>query len=160
MSGTATTTATKGGTAAGAILSITSGAELVPILQLKTFNLPAAKWKYDTVTNSSSPTVAGGQVIEESVPTSVDPGEASFSGVFLPSDPGQLAVATAFASGAAVPFTLQLKPIAGQVTTGNLYSFTAYVQSMPVPDGLDAEKVALVKINLKLNTIMTVTPGA
>lgn len=157
---TVTATATQGGTAAGAILSIKSGGAFVPILQIKTYNLPEATWGYDDVTNSSSPTVAGGQVVKEYLPTSVDPKEATFSGIFKPSDPGQLAVADAFASGAAVAFTLQLKPIAGQATTGNLYSFTAYVQSMPVPDGLDAEKAAMIKINLKLNTIMTVTPGA
>jgi hypothetical protein len=137
-----------------------SGATLVPIMQIKTYNLPEAKWKYDTVTNANSPAVgAGNQVLDESLPISVDPGESAFSGVFLPSDPGQLAVAESFATGTATQFTLQLKPIGGQTTTGNLYSWNAFVQTLPMPDGLDAEKIALIKISLKHTTLLTVTQG-
>jgi hypothetical protein len=154
-------TTSKGGTSAGAVLSIMVGATLTPILQIKEYDLPEAKWKYDTITNSNSPTIGvGNQVLDENAPTVVDPGEASFSGIWLPSDAGQQAVAASFATGTAVEFTLQLKPIAGQTTTGNLYTWMAFVQALPMPSGLSVDKVAQVKISLKMASLIAVTVGS
>jgi hypothetical protein len=152
---------TKGGTGAGAVLSIGSGGAgetFTPILQIKTFQLPEAKWAYDDVTNAGSPSVGPG-VLKENLPATVDCGEGNFGGTWLPSDPGQLAVSTAFSTGVPTDFKLQLKPIAGQLVTGNLYTFSGYVQTNPVPD-IQADKTATIKLSIKLTTLISVTPGA
>jgi hypothetical protein len=152
---------TKGGTGAGAVLSIGSGGSaetFTSILQVKTFQLPEAKWAYDDVTNTGSPAVGPG-VLKENLPATVDPGEASFGGAWLPSDPGQLAVFASFSTGTPADFKLQLKPIGGQTTTGNLYTFSGYVQALPVPD-IQADKVATIKFSIKLTTLITVTAGS
>jgi hypothetical protein len=55
---------------------------------------------------------------------------------------------------------VQLQPIAGQSTSGNVYEFNAYVSDNPVPSNISAEKAVTVKITLKLDSIMTVLVGS
>lgn len=156
----ATATGTKGGTGAGAVLSVAPGgsAEFVPVLQIKTFQLPEGKWKYDAVTNADSPAVGPG-VLEENLPATVDAGDASFGGTFLPGDPGAAAMSAAFATQEVKDFKLQLKPIGSQTATGNCYTFSGRVQTNPVPD-IQADKSATIKYSIKCTTLITVTQGA
>ena len=79
-------------------------------------------------------------------------------GVFLPADAGQLALAAAFATGALADFKLQLPIGPAQTTTGNLYAFSGYVQDFPSPD-VQFDKTVTFKVTVKLNTVLTVTPG-
>jgi hypothetical protein len=131
----------------------------VAVLQLKEFTVPEQSWSYDDITNTSSPAVGVG-VLKESLATLVDPGEFSATGIFLPSDPGLIALQTAFQTGLANAFQIQLKPIGGQSTTGNIYAFNAYVAKNPVPSNVDAGKAVTVKISLKLDSVMTVLAGS
>lgn len=131
----------------------------IAILQLKDLTIPEQKFSYDDITNFQSPAVGIGTQ-KESVPTVVDPGEMSCTGVFLPSDPGLLALQTAFNTGLANSFQIQLPPIAGQSTTGNIYAFTAFVSSNPVPTNITPDKAQTVKISLKLNSMITILQGS
>jgi hypothetical protein len=154
---------TKAATGKGTVLSIGTpggGETFVAILQVKTFKLSGQKTTYEDVTNMGSPTL-GAATIKESLPTLIDPGELVFSGIFLPSDPGQLACAAAFGTGVLQDFKLQLpvNTAAGQSTTGNLYAFSGFVQELPIPD-LQYDKVQTLSISIKLNTAVTITTGA
>jgi hypothetical protein len=131
----------------------------IAILQLKEFTVPEQAWSFDDITNTGSPAVGVG-VLKESLATTVDPGEFSATGIFLPSDPGIIALQTAFGTGLANSFQLQLKPISGQSTSGNVYAFNAYVSKNPVPSNIDATKAITVKISLKLDSVMTVLTGS
>jgi hypothetical protein len=131
----------------------------IAVLQMKDFTMPSQKWAFDDITNTSSPTVGVG-VLKESLATLVDPGEFSCTGIFLPSDDGLIALQTAFSTGIANQFQVQLQPLGGQSTTGNIYEFNAYVQENPVPSNISAEKAVTVKISLKLDSIMTVAVGS
>jgi hypothetical protein len=131
----------------------------IAILQMKDFTMPSQKWSYDDVTNTSSPAVGVG-VLKESLATLVDPGEFSCTGVFLPSDPGLLALQTAFTTGLANAFQVQLQPLGGQSTSGNVYAFNAYVQENPIPSNISAEKAVTIKISLKLDSVITTKAGA
>jgi hypothetical protein len=131
----------------------------IAILQIKDFTMPDMKWSYDDITNTSSPTIGVG-VLKESLATVVDPGEFSATGVFLPSDPGLNALQTAFNTGIANQFQIQLQPLGGQSANGNVFAFNAYVQSYPIPSGIDVTKAVSVKISLKLDSIITVAAGA
>ncbi len=130
----------------------------IAILQLKEFSIPEQTWKYDSVTNTGSPTIGVG-VMEESLATTVDPGTFTATGVFLPSDLGTQALQTAFATGIANSFQVSLKPIAGQSVTGNTYAFTGFVSKNPVPTNIDASKAATIKVEIKLDSLMTVATG-
>jgi hypothetical protein len=154
---------TKAATGKGTVLSIGTpgtGETFTSILQVKTFKLSGQKWTYEDITNMGSPSLGVG-TLKESLPTLVDAGELALSGIFLPSDPGQLAAAAAFGTGLLMDFKLQL-PInaaAGQVATGNLYAFSGFVQEQPIPD-LQYDKVQSIAISIKLNTPVVTTPGA
>jgi hypothetical protein len=152
---------TKASTGRGTVLSIGSGGTgetYLPILQVKTWQPSGQQWKFDDVTNGNSP-VAGAGVLEEAIPATLSAGTWAIGGVFLPTDPGQLALATAFANGTLADFQLQLPASAAQPTKGNLYAFSAYVQDMPLPD-LQFDKAQTFKCTLKINTLITVTAGS
>ena len=131
----------------------------IAILQMKSFTMPSQKYSFDDVTNTNSPAI-GVSVVKESIITVLDPGEASFEGVFVPSDPGIVALQSAFATGIAQQFQVQLPPISGQSTVGNVYEFNAWVSENPIPTNISPEKAVLVKITLKLNSLMTVAVGS
>ena len=121
--------------------------------------MPSQKWSYDDITNTSSPAVGVG-VLKESLATLVDPGEFTCTGVFLPSDPGLAALQSAWASGIAQQFQVQLSPIAGQSTVGNTYEWSAYVTENPLPSNISAEKAVTIKVSLKLDSVITVAVGS
>ena len=137
----------KAGTGSGALLYISS-------------TMPSPKLTFDDITNTSSPSQVTGTVNKEFVPTVLDPGEFSVTGIFLPSDPGLAAVQTAFYSGLANAFQVVLPEIAGQTTRGNVYQFNAYVQSLPQPTNVSAEKALTVKIDLKIVGLVTTATGS
>lgn len=141
-------------------LSPTASPTGIAILQIKSHTIPSQKLSFATVTNTSSPSDVAGTVTNEFLPTVLDPGEYMATGIFLPSDPGYQAIQTAFLSGLPNQFQIQMKPIAGQTTTGNVYEFNAYVQEMPIPTDLSAEKDVEVKFSLKLTTVITVLVGS
>jgi hypothetical protein len=177
-------TITKAGTGYGAVLAISSTAATlatpapapsatptkytlapastptgIAILQLKTFSMPQQKWAFDDVTNVSSPTIGVGTA-KESLLTLLDLGEFSAEGIFLPSDPGLVAVQTAFESGLPNQFQIQLGLLPGQSTSGNVYEFNAWVSSNPIPTNVSVDKAIAWKMDLKLATIMTITLGS
>lgn len=155
--------ASKGMTGRGTILSIGiagSPETFTPVLQLRTFQPSGQSAKYEDLTNADSPTNANGNVVvEETLPTTISPGTYAFGGVFLPSDPGQLALLTAFETQALTDFKLQLLKGPGQAATGNLYAFSGYVQDMPLPD-VDYSKIATFKVTIKITGVIARTPGA
>lgn len=145
-------------TSRGTTLSIGSGTP-VTIMQVKQFSFSGVAAKYEDATNLNSPSV-GAAVLEEAIPGTVSPGTATISGQFLPTDAGQTALLTAYDAQTLASFSLQLPKAPGQTTTGNLFAFSAYVQDMPLPDTLDVGKPITFKVTLKLNSIITITPGS
>jgi hypothetical protein len=131
----------------------------ITILQMKSFTMPSQKVAFDDITNTNWPFV-GVLTQKESIATTVDPGEMSITGIFVPSDPGLIALQTAFSSGLEQAFQVQLKPIAGQSTTGNVYSFLAFISENPVPSDVTPDKAVTIKISLKLNSMLTVIEGS
>jgi hypothetical protein len=141
-------------------VSPTSSPTGIAILQMKEFSLPSQKLSFDSITNTNSPSSVAGTVTNEYIPTVLDGGEFSVTGIFLPSDPGLSAIQTAFYSGLANQFQIQLQPIAGQATTGNIYEFNAWVQELPAPVSVSPDKALTVKLSLKLQGVMTVKTGS
>jgi hypothetical protein len=153
--------ATKGYTGKGTVLSVGSGGTsetFLPVLQVKTFQFSGQTWKFDDISNAGSP-VAGAGVLEEALPSTMSGGSLAVSGVFLPTDPGQTALATAFNSGTLTDFKLQLPLAPGQTSTGNLYAFSGFVQEFPLPD-IQFDKALTIKATIKINTVITVTVGS
>ena len=135
----------------------------IAVLQIIEHTIPELKLGFDELTNTSSPSNVAGTVTKETVATSLDPGEYTAMGVFLPSDPGLAAIQTAFLSGLPNQFQIQMPASAawGYTTAGPVYDFNAYVASLPVPTGsITADKKIQVKITLKLTTWMTVKAGS
>src|SRR5882762_5252731 len=127
--------ASAGFTGKGTVLSIGSGGTsetFTPILQMKTFQFSGQTIKFDDITNVNSP-VQANAAFEEAIPALVSGGQFTTSGVFLPSDPGQIAMSAAF-NGVLTDFKVQLPKGPGQTTAGNLYAFTGYVMDEPLPD--------------------------
>ena len=154
--------ATKAVTGRGTIFSIQTAAgtppTVVPVLNMKTYAFSGQSVKFDDVTNLNS-SADGGIIVDESIPATEDPGTFTASGIWIPSDPGQEAIAAAWESHALTVFTVQA-PIAGaQTTTGNLYTFSGYLQDNPLPD-LDYSKAVTIKFTIKLNTAVATTVGS
>jgi hypothetical protein len=152
---------TKGTTGKGTVLSIvTTGTTptTTPILNMRTYSFSGQSVKFDDITNLSSST-QGTVIVEESLPATMDPGTLTASGIWIPSDPGYEAIVAGFTANTLLNFTLQM-PIAGtQTTTGNLYSFTGYIQDNPLPDA-DYSKAITIKITIKLNSAIVPTAGS
>ena len=153
--------ATKSVQGAQTILSIGSGGTnetFTAILQLKTYQFSGQQWKYDDVTNAGSPAQGPG-VFEEPLPVTMSGGTLAVSGVFLPSDPGQTALAAGFNGGTLIDFKLQLPKAPGQTTAGNMYAFSAYVQEFPLPD-IQFDRAMTIKASLKIASPIVLTPGS
>lgn len=151
--------ATKAFTGRGTELLV--GNANVSVMQIKSVQWTAPKWTFDDITNWNSPEVGAG-VIRESVPTVLEPGEFTGQGIYLPSDTGRTALTDAFANAAITTFQVQL-PIdtaGGQANVGDLYSFTGYVEDQPLPDGIMVDKAVTYKLTVKINSVITYTPGS
>jgi hypothetical protein len=151
--------ASKGYIGKGTVVSVGvgSGPETwTPIAQLKTAQFGGQKMNFEDVTNLDSAAV-GATVLKEQMPTTADAGTIALGGIFLPSDAGQLALATAY-NGALTDFKVQLPKGPGQSTTGNLYAFSGYVSEQVIPD-IQFDKVLTFKATVTLTTPITITPG-
>lgn len=151
--------ATKATTGKSAILAIGSGESPTPVLQVKTWSFSGQQAKYDDTTNAGSP-AQGAAVMEEAIPSTVSPGQLTVSGVFLPTDPGQESLASAFLSQALTSFTFTFPLFPGQTTTGNSYAFSGYVQDMPNAVDVDYSKAINFKTTIKIQGPITVTAGS
>lgn len=137
----------------------TSSPTGIAVLQLKDFSVPSQKLALDDVTNTSSP-ASGTFVVMERIVTILDPGEFSATGIFLPSDPGLVALQTAFATGIANSYQVQLPLLPGQATSGNIYEFTGILTVNPIPANISADKAITIKITITLTSLMTVLTGS
>ena len=99
-------------------------------------------------------------MLEENIPTTLDPGEASFTGIMNPADPGFQAVQAAFVSQLPQSWQIQLPPISGQSVSGNVYEFVGWVSSNPLPMSVDASKAITFKLDIKLCSFVTVLTGS
>lgn len=155
-----TTTYSKGYTGRGTVLSmgVSPATTFTPVAQVKTFQLNGQKWTFDDITNANSPAVGPG-LQKESIPSEVDPGELAIGGVYLPSDPGQEMLTAAFNAGVLYDFKLQLPLGPGQATAGNLIAFSGYLEDPGMPD-VQFDKALTFKATVKLQTMLTVTPGS
>ena len=153
--------ATKGVTGRGTVFSIGvagSPETFTPIMNMRTYSFSGNTVKFDDISNLNS-SVNGGVIVEESIPASEDPGTFTASGIWIPSDAGQTALAAAWGTHGLTDFKVQF-PIAGaQTTTGNLYTFSGFLQDNPLPDA-DYSKAITIKFAIKLNTAITPTVGS
>jgi len=147
-----------GFTGKGTTLSMGPAAVYTAVGQIKTIQFNGQKWSFDDVTNLNSPVVGVG-VLEEALPAKMSPGELAVGGIFLPADPGQEALNTAFQAGTLENFKVQLPMGPGQTTAGNLYAFSGYIQEFPAPD-VQFDKIVNFKVTIKLATVITLTPGS
>lgn len=133
-------------------ISMDGGTTYTPVKQLKTCSFTGAKSDFEDVTNMDSPGAT-----REFAPTLLDSGEAQIQGVFLDTDPGQLAFNAAYAAQTLLTCKLQMAPRAGQ-TVGYLRTFSGYVSE---GNNLDAQfdKSSTFSGTIKISGPITVTAG-
>lgn len=147
--------ASKGYSGAGTVLSIggvtgaSSTETFTSVMQIKTPNFSGAEATYDKITNLSSPQ-SGKVVFDEFLPVTATSGTLELEGIYLPTDSGQAAVQAAFATQDAYDFKLTLPIGPGQSTSGNVYSFSAYVKSPLLPI-ISVDKAMTFKTTLQIN---------
>jgi hypothetical protein len=137
----------------GSVFSISSdGTTFTPVKQQKTVNFSGSKSDLEDITNMDSPAAT-----REWAPTLLDSGQCAIQGVFLDSDPGQLAVNAAYQAQTLLQCKLQMAPGVGQ-STGFLRTFSAYVTE---GGNLDAQfdKSTTFSATFKLTGAWTDTPG-
>jgi hypothetical protein len=147
------------GTAYFLVATVSGSVQGIPILQLKSPTFPKQVLSYDDITTTSSPQI-GAVTVKENLATMMDLGEFTAEGVFLPSDPGLLAIQAAFMLSVPAQFQVWLQQLPGQSTSGNVYCFNAYIGTNPLPSGVTPEKAILWTVSLKLTSIVTVTVGS
>lgn len=131
----------------------------VTIIDMQSLTIPEMKWSFDNVTNLNSP-AAGVGVIQENLPTTVDLGELTATGVYIPGDPGLGLMQQAFNSGVAQNFQIQLPPLGNQSNVGNVIAFTGFVSSLPYPSEVSFDKTPKVKVTIKLASLFTNVAGS
>jgi hypothetical protein len=146
----------KSGIGKGSILSIGNGGTgetFTKVAEVKSIKPSGYKMgTYDSTNLDSTNSEVGSTII--------DYGEYDVEGNFLPLDPGQGALATAFAAGGSHDFTLQLPKLGGQTTSGNLIAFTGVITEY-TPFGEIAETKGVdFSAKIKINVPPTVTPGS
>jgi len=137
---------------AGRGSTVSIGATPTMIGELKNSPVTRGKWKFEDTTNfesaSDSETLA---VIREN-------GSVSLEGNRVSSDAGQVLAETAYQSGAIQAFVVQLPKTTGQVTNGDKYTFSAFVESSEFT--VDVEKAISFKIGLKISGPCILVVGA
>jgi len=118
---------------AGSTFSISTdgGTTYTPINQMKTVSFSGEKTAFDDITNMSSP-----NAFNEKVPTTIDSGTCSLSGVFDPHDAGQTALQAARIARTLCSCKLVLTTMTGD-TTGFTRVFNAYVDAAPLSASFD-----------------------
>lgn len=97
-----------------------------------------------------------------------DYGELSIEGYYESADPGQAALAAAFAVldnstyGGDFPFEVQLPPLlsGGQTTTGDLIKFNGPVTEFQSFQSVEADRALMFKATIKVNSAPVVTLGS
>lgn len=128
------------------------GASPVVIGEVKDVPLNRGKWDLVDVTNFQS-----GSDTEQLV-TMRKAGSVTLKGNRVSSDSGQAAVETAYQSGALTPFTLTLPKTAAQSSSGDVYTFSAFVVGSDFTD-TTAQAVEF-SIELQISGACTLTLGS
>lgn len=134
----------------GSTLAI--GATPTPIGELSDVPMNRGKWNTADVTNFES----GSDT--EFITTIRESGTVTLKGNRVSSDAGQLAVETAYQTGAIAAFTLTLPKTATQTTTGDTYTFKALVTGSDFTVST-TQKIDFT-IDLKVSGPVTLTVGS
>ena len=140
----------------GSVLSINTGTPTVPVWtpigEVKTSQNSGAGWKTADVTNFSS----GSN--QEFITTIRDNGAFKLSCNYVSTDTGQSALYAAYESVELTMFQLQLPLQGGQTTKGNLYGFTALVETYDFD--VEVEKEIGLTVSVKISGPLTLTLGS
>lgn len=134
----------------GSVLSI--GATPTLIGEVKEVPLNRGKWDLVDVTNFES-----GSDSEQLV-TIRKPGTVSFKGNRVSSDAGQVLVESAYQSGALTAFVLTLPKTAAQTSSGDKYTFNAFVVGSDFTDAVT--QAVEFSIELQISGPCTLTVGS
>ena len=120
--------------------------------EIKTSGITGAQWSTVDTTNFQS------GADQEFLTTIRNNGSVRIAGNRVSSDAGQVAVEAAFASGSKYDWKLQLPLAQGQTTTGDLYTFSALVESRE----FDVQTTSEISwtVNLKVSGPVTLTTGS
>jgi hypothetical protein len=138
---------TKSQTGKGTILS----QALLVVGEVTSIALSGRKQNFEDATNMQS-------TFEEVISTIPSPGEWDVELNRVSLDPGQAAMEAAITSGNLLPFTVTFPKAPGQITTGDVYAFNAYVESFDFKAAPKTKVSATLK--LKVTNSITFTPGA
>jgi predicted secreted protein len=152
VSGTITLSANATATATGVTLTINAPV-YTAISELKTFSFSGAKNDTEDVTNSDSAGRA-----HEFIATLLSSGDVSISGNYVAGDAGQAALRAAFATGAILPYKIQLPVAPGQTTVGDLFTFTALVEENATD--LQYDKAVSFNGKCKISGVITYSIGS
>jgi hypothetical protein len=123
------------------------------INELDKASFTGGKWGTADSTNFNS------GVNDEFLTTIRDNGSVSLSGNLVDQDPGQVALAAAYANGLKYDFKVQLLPGPVETTTGTLYSFSALVESFfDIP--VTTKDIIKFTSSLKISGPITETVGS
>lgn len=133
-------------------ISVDSGTTFTQIMQTK--NIQYSGQKKDFVDTTTTTSLGG---YKTSQGTLKDPGSLTFDMVFLPLDPGQVALAAAYDANTVLTVKHVYKTQPG-FTAGPINTFIAEVEQCPLP-GSDETKVAVMSVSLKISGPITTTPA-
>lgn len=137
----------------GVFLSADGGTTYMQVMATNKMAYTGQKRNFVDVTNSTSP-----GAVEEFQGTTQSPGNFTFEIVFLPNDPGQLALGAAYDNNTPLKIAHVYKAPAGY-STGPIRSFTAIVEELPSP-GSDVTAATKMNVSLKISGLITKTPAA
>ena len=133
-------------TATGTGVALTFTGAFTPIFELTNQPFKPAEWDKLEVSNFNSLNYA-----KEFIKGMIDSGTVPIEGNYVFGDPGQIALAAAFADRAnAYAFQLTLPKQAGQTTSGDTFTFNALVMQFTRLGDLDPKKVVMVKGELQI----------
>ncbi len=135
---------------AGRGSSLSIGGTPVLIGEVKEVPLNRGKWSMIDTTNFESASDS------EQLAVIRKPGSCTFKGNRVSSDAGQVAVETAYQSGALVAFVLQLPKTAAQTTAGDKYSFSAFVTGSDFTDSVEQAIEFSIELNISGGCTLTV----
>lgn len=126
------------------------------VAEIKTISWSGAQADTEDVTSMDS---VG--AYKETIVTLLDPGEISLSGNRVSGDAGQQAFNDAYGQREKISCKIQLpiNPLAGQTTTGDLYSFDAWVTQPALVD-LQYDKAISFSAKIKITGPVTLTQGS
>jgi hypothetical protein len=126
------------------------GATPTLVAEIKSIKLSGRKQEETDVTSLDS-------VAREFVGTIADSGSWSLEGNRVGTDAGQLAMETAFASGAVSQFTITL-PKTGTQTKGDTFTFLGLITGLNYSVGVT--EATTFSAEIKISGPLTITPGA